>query len=314
MQKRKALKLGKISEIMSSPAISLVFTRHESSSFVQIWSDTKKNCKSLDTTFVSPTSAMCLHPDLSHLIVGAENGSLCRINIQSANIRGYYPPVPTDKSKRRNISRAVGKFNGISNAGNKYINQIVPTGSPIIGISVEPLGSYFVSISKVGYVCKWDIYSGRLISAKLITKDGLVPCKTYSQKELTVSKVASSGNSTLMGAVTAFGNIFVIDTTHMGLIRKIGANKIGLSGCTGLLISQDGRRLYTSNMNGSVEIYDVPTNTCIDKLNFVHPILAISLDPKKGILATLDSQAGGRAGIRLWRDKSFYHSIMLNGR
>ena len=291
-----------------------MFTLHESSSFVQIWSDTKNLCKTLDTKFDAAATSMCFHPDLSHLIIGSETGQLCRINIQSGNIRGYYPPLPVDKTKHRNISRAVGNFSNLSNRPNKYVNQVVPTGSPIIGMIVAPLGGFFVSVSESGYVCKWDVYSGRLVSAKIVTASGLHSCKSYNQDNITVTKVASSPNGTLLAMITSFNNIYVVDTAHMSVIRKIGGSDIGMSGFTGLLLSYDGRRLYTSNIDGSIIVYDVPTNTCIDKLNFAHPVLAMSLDPKKGLLATVDGHAGGRSGIRLWRDKSFYHSVMLNGR
>lgn len=306
------MRLGRITDILSSPATPLVFTLHESSALVQIWSDTKSICKTLETGFDSPATNMCLHPDLSHLIVGSENGKLCRINIQSGNIRGNYPPLPSNKVKNKNINRALGNL--VRSKSNKYINQVTPMGSPIIGLIIAPLGGFFVSVTNSGYICKWDVYTGRLISSKIVMATGLRPCKNFTQNDVTVSKVASSPNGSLLAMVTSHNNIYVIDTTHMASIRKIGGNNVGMSGFTGLLLSYDGRRLYTSNIDGSVVIYDLPTNTCIDKLVFAHPVLSMSLDPKKGLLAIVDGHAGGRSGIRLWRDKSFYHSVMLNGR
>eukprot|EP00814_Leptocylindrus_danicus_P007283 CAMPEP_0116005770 /NCGR_PEP_ID=MMETSP0321-20121206/1348_1 /TAXON_ID=163516 /ORGANISM="Leptocylindrus danicus var. danicus, Strain B650" /LENGTH=451 /DNA_ID=CAMNT_0003474231 /DNA_START=1016 /DNA_END=2371 /DNA_ORIENTATION=+ len=114
-----------------------------------------------------------------------------------------------------------------------------------------------------------------------------------------------------MAIVTAYHNIFVIDVSHMGLIRKIGSNLVSSCGVTGLLISYDGRTLYASHMDGSVTIYDVPTNTLIDKLMFTHPVQTISLDPQKGLLATTHTNS---FAIYLWRDKRVYENVLLHSK
>lgn len=304
--------LGPIVEIISPSLSPLVFTRHQNSSKVQMWSDSKKNCKTLFTNFQCPVSALAFHPDLHHIIVGGDNGNLCRLNIQSGNIRGNYPPVPTDRSRHKHINRAVGKFGKMNTSTDRYVNQIVPSGSPIVGIVVSPMGGFFIAVNRLGYISKWDVKSGRLLSVKLINQRGLVACKSYGDKETKVTRCCTSPNSMILAILTTFGSIFMIDTSNMCLIRKIG--NIRVTGFTQLFLNYDGRRLYTSNTDGTIMVYDVPTNACIDKLSFSRPILAMALDPKKGLLATIDGHDGGKAGIRLWRDRSFYETLLLNGR
>lgn len=304
-------KMGNITQILAASTSSLLFTRHRESSKILVWSDNKAKCKTLDPGVVGIASCFCLHPDSHHLIVGSEDGGLSRVNIQSGIVRGHYPPLQTKQDKHSSISRAVGKFGKMMSSTPKFLNQNAPKGSPVVGLMVSPLGDYLVSVTRSGYIAKWDVYNGRLMSAQLVSAKGIQRCSKFESNANIVTRVAHSPNGTIMAMVTAYHNIYVVDVSHMGLIRKIGSNLVSSCGVTGLLISYDGRTLYASHMDGSVTIYDVPTNTLIDKLMFTHPVQTMTLDPLKGLLATTHTNS---YAIHLWRDKRVYENVLLHSK
>ena len=151
-------------------------------------------------------------------------------------------------------------------------------------------------------------------------------------------------------AMNDFG-IAVFDCSSLAIVRCFGGSKIDLGispkgtiGHTGLIsdlgFGPDGRKLFTSSMDGSIRVWDVPTGVCVDwskctlilsvtfcyqmpfnisverdiafssKVTFSSPPTSLTLSPTGEFLATSHV---GRLGISMWCDKSFFRMVHLDG-
>jgi len=86
-------------------------------------------------------------------------------------------------------------------------------------------------------------------------------------------------------------------TRHTGPISDFG-------------FSPDARTLYTSSLDGTIRVWDVPTNSCVDWLAFDTPPTSLTVSPTGEFLATTHS---AKLGISLWSDRSFYQTVHVDG-
>ncbi|KAK1734687.1 WD40 repeat domain-containing protein [Skeletonema marinoi] len=68
--------------------------------------------------------------------------------------------------------------------------------------------------------------------------------------------------------------------------------------------------LFTSSLDGTIRVWDVPTGLCVDWMSFASPPTSMALSPTGEFLATSHV---GRLGISLWCDKTFFRMVLLDG-
>jgi len=105
----------------------------------------------------------------------------------------------------------------------------------------------------------------------------------------------------------------MFDCSTHSIVRKFGvAGSITRHSApiTDMAFGPDGRRLFSSSFDGTIRVWDVPTNTCVDWMTFSTAPTALSLSCTGEFLATSHQ---GRLGISLWCDRSFFQTIHIDG-
>ncbi|KAL3799459.1 hypothetical protein HJC23_013914 [Cyclotella cryptica] len=121
-------------------------------------------------------------------------------------------------------------------------------------------------------------------------------------------------------AMNDFG-IAVFDCSSLSIVRYFGGRRLNLKHSPNERISHngiisdlgfgpDGRKLFSSSLDGSIRVWDVPTGVCVDWMTFSSPPTSLTLSPTGEFLATSHE---GRLGISLWCDKSFFRMVHLDG-
>jgi len=77
-----------------------------------------------------------------------------------------------------------------------------------------------------------------------------------------------------------------------------------------LAFGPDGRKLFTSSLDSTIRVWDVPTGLCVDWMQFSSPPTSLALSPTGEFLATSHVD---RLGISLWCDKSYFRMVLLDG-
>jgi len=63
-------------------------------------------------------------------------------------------------------------------------------------------------------------------------------------------------------------------------------------------------------LDGTIRVWDVPTNSCVDWMAFDSPPTSLTVSPTGEFLATTHT---GKLGISLWSDRSFYQTVHVDG-
>jgi U3 small nucleolar RNA-associated protein 21 len=122
-------------------------------------------------------------------------------------------------------------------------------------------------------------------------------------------------------------SIVVVDCAALNVVRRLGIStsstsvtplfgrrKAPPSGHTGPIsdmgFGPDGRRLYTSSLDATIRVWDVPTGACVDWLAFQSPPTSLTLSPTGEFLVTSHVDS---VGLSMWCDKSFFQQVFLDG-
>ena len=106
-------------------------------------------------------------------------------------------------------------------------------------------------------------------------------------------------------------SVVLFDCAALSIVRRFGkGSSQHKAAISDLGFSPDGRTLYTSSLDSTVRVWDVPTNTCVDWLGFKSPPTALTVSPTGEYLATTHA---GKLGVCIWSDKSFYQTVHVDG-
>merc|ERR1719223_150143 len=81
----------------------------------------------------------------------------------------------------------------------------------------------------------------------------------------------------------------LFDCSTLSVVRRFGFGTRATSHTapiTDLGFSPDGRTLYTSSLDRTVRVWDVPTNSCVDWLGFNTAPTSLTISPTGEFLAT----------------------------
>ena len=127
------------------------------------------------------------------------------------------------------------------------------------------------------------------------------------------TKLAHIRDSDLTAIAHEDFSVSLFDCATQLIVRRfgtVGSNARHTGPITDVIFGPDGRKLYTSSIDGTLRVWDVPTNTCVDWMTFASPPIALSLSCTGEFLATAHQ---GRLGISLFCDKSFFKTVHLDG-
>jgi len=322
-------------------------TIHQDHSFAYVWS-TKRGAQSgpilrqpdwnVSSMKVPPprsthATSVTMSACGNFALVGTVGGIIYKYNVESGNQRGAYPRDLDGEAKRdqRGKGRMAGDVNRTSKALEKKLKvnttpsnldrkdqsakreQALETrrrqklavashaGYEVTGLAVDSLNKTVISVGKDKKLILWH-FSTHAPHKKSPYALPSAATKMCHVRESNLAAIALEDFSVLL-----------FDCTTLSIVRRFGSR--GSSNChsgpiTDLGFSPDGRTFFTSSFDGTIRVFDVPTNACVDWLSFKAPPTSMTVSPTGEFLATTHS---GRLGISIWSDRSYYQTVQVDG-
>jgi U3 small nucleolar RNA-associated protein 21 len=318
-------------------------TIHKDHSFAYVWSSRRgaqsgpvlrQNDWNVSAMKKSPphtthATSVALSTCGNFALVGTKGGIIYKYNVQSGNERGTFPFE--DKVKKEEGRREVGDIrrtfkaleksmkvsNTASNLDKQDVDQVLQAhlkrrrdakvksachvGFAVTGIAVDGVNKTLVSVGADAKLIMWNFKTHAPHQKCPVT----LPAPA--------TKLCHIRDSDLAAVALADFTILMFDCSSLTTVRRFGAGskQVSHSGTiSDLGFSPDGRTLYSSSLDGTIRVWDVPTNSCVDWLGFKTPPTSLTVSPTGEFLATTHT---GKLGISLWSDRSFYQTIHVDG-
>ena len=266
----------------------------------------------------------------NYALVGTKGGVIYKYNIQSGMTRGTYPIDENDKKNKKRgkdagdirrtfkaLEKKMKLSNRASNREKEEHDRIINAkreelrsakltlachnGYAVTGVAVDNVNRTVISVGADAKLILWSF----LTHAPHKNSPSMLPApatKLCHVKDSDLAAIALDDYSTVL-----------FDCSTLTIVRRFG---FGSKSCrhTGpisdLGFSPDGRTLYSSSLDGTIRVWDVPTNSCVDWLCFDTPPSSLTVSPTGEFLATTHT---GKLGISLWSDRSFYQTVHVDG-
>jgi U3 small nucleolar RNA-associated protein 21 len=317
---------------------------HRDHAFAYVWSS-KNGAQSgpvlrQDTWNVSvmkrppPKSAHATSLSMStcgnYALVGTKGGVIYKYNVQSGMTRGTYPIDESyKKNKRRmkdagDIRRTFKELEKKMKLSNRASNQEKEEHDRVLNNKLEELRSAKLRLaSHEGYAVTGiavDSVNRTVISVGADAKLILWSFKTHAPHKKSpsilpapASKLCHVKDSDLAAIALNDFSTILFDCSTLTIVRRFGFGSKSIRH-TGPIsdfgFSPDARTLYTSSLDGTIRVWDVPTNSCVDWMSFDTPPTSLTVSPTGEFLATTHT---GKLGISLWSDRSFYQTVHVDG-
>lgn len=269
------------------------------------------------------------------VLVGTFGGKIYKYNIQSGLPRGSYPKnhnSDTDVMKNKNervIGHVARSIKGMiqapdssylppnldkaeqeqqaasssSSSGRKQTSFLprredVMHKSMVTGLAVDSLNKTLISVCTEGHLIAWSFQNHISIKRKpfLLKSSAIRFCHV---RDNDMAAIALADNS-----------IVIIDCSDekLCIIRRFSGKHTDR--ITDLGFGPDGRRLFSSSLDKTICVWDIPTGTLVDWLKFEKAPMSLTLSSSGEFLATSHQNT---TGISLWCDQSFFQTVYLQG-
>ena len=266
----------------------------------------------------------------NYALIGTKGGVIYKYNVQSGMARGTYPIDESDKKNKKRtkdagdirrtfkaLEKKMKLSNRASNKEKEERDRIVNTrrqelrsaklklacheGYAVTGIAVDSVNKAVISVGSDCKLIIWSFFSHtpHKKSPYILPAPATKLCHV---KDSDLAAIALSDYSTVL-----------FDCSTLAIVRRFGfgcKSSFHTAPISDLGFSPDGRTLYTSSLDGTIRVWDVPTSSCIDWLCFNTPPTSLTVSPTGEFLATAHS---GKLGISLWSDLSFYQTVHVDG-
>lgn len=261
-------------------------------------------------------------------LVGTKGGVIYKYNVQSGLPRGSYPRDAIDmKSKMKTHSNIAGNINRTTKMLERTLKvhklhkeeekdpsllelesktktrlQLARhVNAAVVGLAVDTVNRTLISVGSDAKLILWSFATHAPHKKCPITLTA------------PATKLVHARDSDLLAISLENYSILLFDCTSLSVVRKFGleGSDTAHSGpITDLAFGPDARNLYSASLDGTIRVWDVPTNTCVDWLAFTTPPTSLSLSTTGEFLATAHQD---RLGISLWCDRSFFQTVHING-
>ena len=271
----------------------------------------------------------------SFAVVGTKGGTIYKYNVQSGSARGSYPrdagENEGDDGYNRKVmsagdvkrtTKALEKKMKISNRASNLdrsdqdavqealseqrrlakLKQACHTGSAVTGLAVDSTNKTVISVGADAKLILWHFstHAPHSKSPYMLPTAATLLCHV---RDSDLAAIALEDFSTLL-----------FDCTTLSIVRRFGVNDGSTTRHSGPIsdvrFGPDGRILFTASLDGTIRVWDVPTNTCVDWLGFETPPTSLAVSPTGEFLATSHV---GKLGLSIWSDKSYYQTVHVNG-
>jgi U3 small nucleolar RNA-associated protein 21 len=258
--------------------------------------------------------------------VGTQGGTIYKYNIQSGKSRGKYPPAAEKKQERKqrvagDINRTIQalekKFkvsNRKSDQDKEERNAVVEhdkerrrqaklqqashQDASVTGLAVDAVNKTLISVGDDAKLILWNFVT----HAPHKRSPYMLPAPA--------TKLSHVRDSDLAAIALNDFSVVLFDCSALQIVRRFGGDKQNHTApITDMAFAPDGRSLYTSSLDRSIRVWDVPTNHCVDWLAFQTAPTSITVSPTGEFLATTHAD---RLGISMWSDRTFYQTVYLD--
>jgi U3 small nucleolar RNA-associated protein 21 len=320
-------------------------TIHQNHSFAYVWS-TRRGAQS-GALLKQPSwaiSAMKVPPPTrthatsvamsacgNFAIVGTRGGIIYKYNVQSGVARGSYPRNATDEKEEAKTKNVAGDVSRTMRALDKQLKSTIResnldkkevdavheakleqqrrakllsashTGFAVTGVAVDSVNKTLISVGADAKLVLWNFTSHSPHKKSPYT----LPCAA--------TKMCHVRDSDLAAIALEDFTVVLFDCAALSIVRRFGSGgvKVRHTGpISDLAFSPDGRSLFSSSLDGTVRVWDVPTNSCVDWLSFGSPPTSLTISPTGEFMATTHT---GQLGISVWSDRSFYQTVHVDG-
>lgn len=266
----------------------------------------------------------------SFALIGTRGGTIYRYNVQSGISRGSYPRSATSSNEKGSKAmKTIGDINRTTkalektlktssrpaNLDKKKIDAEASTkrdrsiknkvraashnGFAVTGVAVDIANKTLIS---VGDDCKLILWNFQTHAPHKKS-----PCLLSNP----ATRLCHVRDSDLAAIALKDFSAVLFDCSALTIVRRFGAGQtLHTAAISDLCFSPDGRTLYTSSLDSTIRVWDVPTNKCVDWLGFQSPPTSLTMSPTGEYLATTHM---GKLGICIWNDKSFYQTVHIEG-
>ena len=265
----------------------------------------------------------------SFAIVGTRGGAIYKYNVQSGLPRGSFPPSNRKERKGRrfkeagDISRTMKALEKKMKVSNRVCDkdkeeynaaqeQIVEAkrqaklamashqNATVTGLAVDSVNKTLISVGSDSKLILWNFST----HAPHKRSPYMLPAPA--------TKMCHVRDSDLAAVALDDFTVVLFDCASHHIVRRFGRgdNQSHSGPISDVGFSPDGRTLFTSSLDSTIRVWDVPTNTCVDWMSFQTPPTSLSLSPTGEFLATTHA---GRVGLSLWSDRSFYQTVHVDG-
>jgi len=261
-------------------------------------------------------------------VVGTAGGVIYKYNIQSGMPRGSFPRDATDATEKLkrgakvagNVNRTtkmlertlkVYKLHNVEEKDLSAVNMEARmktrlqlarhVDAAVVGLAVDTLNKTLVSVGSDAKLILWSFATHAPHQ------------KSPIRLSAPATKLVHARDSNLLAIVLEDFSTILFDCSALSVVRRfstVNSSARHTGPISDVAFGPDGRNLYTASLDGTVRVWDVPTNTCVDWMTFASAPTALTLSTTGEFLATAHE---GRLGISLWCDRSFFQTVHLNG-
>ena len=229
-------------------------------------------------------------------LCGDAEGRLHKYNLQSGMYRGSFPRRVVDqdklehqKKRRRKaapgtVRATTGDMEG-DNLDEFKRDEFARHSGPVYGVACDSINQYVVSAGYDGVLHVWNFDSHKLVHSL----------------DLGSSITQIVAKDTLVAVACDDFVVYVVDMVTAQIVRRFRNAHQGR--ITDMCLDAHARWLFTSSMDASVKVWDLPTGRCIDWMLFHSVVLSLSLSPTQEFLVTshVDDVA-----LYLWANKVLF--------
>ncbi|CAJ1340838.1 unnamed protein product [Effrenium voratum] len=271
-----------------------VVTAHQGLHSAMVWSPAHRALSPTvlavpeETNGNSPVSSVAISSCGNYCVLGLENGSLHRFNLQSGMHRGNIPKAEEGKEDPDSFGVKVVKRSSL---------EAAPPPPPrahngrVCGLAITTSAKVISSASHPKDCC--------LKLWKLSTHEALGEIPLNKGRPGRPSCLMLKPFGVLIAACLDDGALPIVDLNSEAVVRAFDCGVPA----TDLAFTPDGRWLAASLCDGGLRIFDLPAARCIDSFVFAQPALGLCFSPSGAFLLTTHAKNNA---IQVWANKFLF--------